>query len=132
MSVKASCGHLLTEKEGWGTPISVKGEYFGNTNIVHYLTVCDECLKIYKKEGVILETPKDRDDYLGIKPMTEDMRQDRIRQIDKEIPKLQAERLKLLSKSPKFCQCKEPKPREFITEAFEPYALCDKCTKEVL
>jgi len=30
------------------------------------------------------------------------------------------------------CECSNPKPRNCITEAFEPYTLCDNCGKEIL
>jgi len=34
--------------------------------------------------------------------------------------------------NPKFCSCKQPKPRTFVTEMFEPYDICDRCNKEVI
>jgi hypothetical protein len=30
------------------------------------------------------------------------------------------------------CNCSKPKPRNYITEMFEPYTLCDNCGKEII
>lgn len=40
-------------------------------------------------------------------------------------------RISDVSKRSEQC-CSKPKPRNYITEMFEPYTLCDNCGKEIL
>ena len=63
MSVTASCGHELTEEEGLGTSIWVKG-MDRQGKCIYYTTLCNKCLEQHRKEGLELKTQKERNDYL--------------------------------------------------------------------
>jgi hypothetical protein len=56
----ATCGHQLKEKEGLGINIAVKDSIDNCRGIISYITVCEKCLKWYKKKKLILETEKER------------------------------------------------------------------------
>ena len=68
MSVEASCGHLLTEKEGLGKFATIKGEYHGEEKAVYHSTLCDACFEEMDALGMILKTKKEINKYLQIKP----------------------------------------------------------------
>jgi hypothetical protein len=64
MTIIATCGHTLTNEEGLGTTIAVKG-YENGEHIISYPTVCDKCLKWYEKRHLILKTKKQQKQWLN-------------------------------------------------------------------
>ena len=50
----ASCGHELTEDEGFGNHISIVDWDRENKRCICHLTVCDVCMKWYKSKHLIL------------------------------------------------------------------------------
>jgi hypothetical protein len=66
MSVIATCGHKLTEKERLGTSIYIKSYARDGSRAVDYVTLCDGCLERERKTGFELKTKKERDEWLGI------------------------------------------------------------------
>ncbi len=51
MSVTASCGHVLTEEEGLGTKMALKGTCKDGSKCIDLRTVCDKCANEYRKDG---------------------------------------------------------------------------------
>lgn len=49
----------------------------------------------------------------------------------KDLTEKDKRRLKIPTIS-KFCNCSNPEPRNYITDMFEPYILCDECNKEII
>lgn len=55
MTIIASCGHTLTDKEGedgLGWPIVVKDFTRNGELATAHLTVCKACFEMYKSEGI--------------------------------------------------------------------------------
>jgi len=67
MSVTASCGHKLTKEEGLGTTIAVKDQSKDGSKAIGYPTVCNKCLKWYRKNKLELKTEKEQERWLNSK-----------------------------------------------------------------
>lgn len=67
MSVTASCGHVLTDKEEFGKFISIRDYSKDGSRAVTHLTVCDKCYEDYKKRKAILIAEKEQLQWLNIK-----------------------------------------------------------------
>ncbi len=65
MSVIATCGHTLTEEEELGTTIAVKSYCKDGSKAIDYPTVCNKCLKWYRKKRFELRTEEQRERWLG-------------------------------------------------------------------
>ncbi len=66
MSVIATCGHTLTEKEGLGVTIAIKDHCKDGSQAISYPTLCNKCLKWYKKKNLELKTKQEQEDWLNI------------------------------------------------------------------
>lgn len=64
MSVTATCGCVLTDEEGFGISIHIKGQCKDGSKSVDYVTLCNKCLKWYRAKGLELKTKKERDKWL--------------------------------------------------------------------
>ena len=60
MSIIASCGHLLTKEEGLGTTIAVKDYCRDGDKAIAYPTLCNKCLKWYRKKKLELKTEEEQ------------------------------------------------------------------------
>jgi uncharacterized protein YjhX (UPF0386 family) len=69
MSVIATCGHTLTEKENLGKNILVKSYSKDGSHSVSYITVCNKCFNWHKQKKLIL-TEEQSEKWLksGYKP----------------------------------------------------------------
>jgi len=63
MSIIATCGHKLTDKEEHGTTIPVKDYSRDCKKVISYTTLCDECLKWYRENGLELKTRQEQDKW---------------------------------------------------------------------
>lgn len=63
--VIATCGHTLTEKENMGTTIYVKEYSNDGTKAISYKTLCDKCVKMYRKNKLELKTQQERDNWFN-------------------------------------------------------------------
>ena len=68
MTIIATCGHKLKESEGMGTTIAVKDYSKDGSRAVAWITVCDKCLKWYKRKKLILKTEKEENKWLQESP----------------------------------------------------------------
>lgn len=59
MSVKATCGHILTEEEHLGTTISVKDYSRDGSKAIGHPTLCNKCLKFYMESDLYLKTDEE-------------------------------------------------------------------------
>ena len=64
MTIIATCGHKLKESEGMGTTIAVKDYSKDGSRAVAWITVCDKCLKWYKRKKLIFMAAKEIQEYL--------------------------------------------------------------------
>lgn len=69
MTVIATCGHVLGEKEGeekdgLGTTIAAKEYSKDGSRAIGYPTVCDKCLEWYEEEDLILKTEKEQNVWM--------------------------------------------------------------------
>lgn len=65
MSVIATCGHKLTEQEGLGTTIAVKDHCKDGSRAIGYPTLCNKCLKLYRKKKLELKTEDEQKRWLN-------------------------------------------------------------------
>ena len=65
MSVIAACGHKLTETEGLGITIPVKDYCKDGSKAIGYPTLCNKCLKWYRKKKLELKTEPEQKRWLN-------------------------------------------------------------------
>ncbi len=62
--ITASCGCKLTDAEGIGKDIVYKDHARDGSKVVTYAVFCDKCFELYEKEGIILKTKQEENDWL--------------------------------------------------------------------
>lgn len=67
MSIIATCGHELTEHEGLGTTIAIKDYSRDGSRAISYPTLCDKCLKWYRKKKLELKTKQEQRKWFNAK-----------------------------------------------------------------
>jgi hypothetical protein len=65
MSIIATCGHILTEEEGLGITIAVKDYCKDGSKAIGYPTLCNKCLKWYRKKKLELKTEAEQERWLN-------------------------------------------------------------------
>lgn len=65
--VIGTCGHQLTqaESEGFDNYISIMDHDRSGNKVVSYMTVCNECKKIFDKRKLILKNDTEVNDYIS-------------------------------------------------------------------
>jgi hypothetical protein len=64
MSIIATCGHTLSKEEGLGTTIAIKDYERDGSRSISYPTLCNKCLKWYRKKKLELKTKEEQDCWL--------------------------------------------------------------------
>jgi hypothetical protein len=67
MNITATCGHVLTEEEGLGTTLAIKGKDSDGSRYISHKTLCNKCVDWYRSKKLELPTEKDQNKWLGIK-----------------------------------------------------------------
>ena len=65
MPIIASCGHTLSESEGMGISLAIKGQSKDGSRCIRYIVACQKCATRYMADGQVLETKQDEYNYLN-------------------------------------------------------------------
>ncbi len=68
MTIRASCGHVLTKEEDMGFTASWKSYNRMCEPAVDFGVLCSKCLKEYDKEGLLLKTEDEEQAYMESEP----------------------------------------------------------------
>lgn len=62
MTMIGTCGHEI--KDTPNSPIAVKTTYQDDIHAISWSVLCSKCVNYYRKIGMLLETEKERDEWL--------------------------------------------------------------------